>query len=347
MQDFFFLHHIIMRKLFILFFLLFYQSSQGQHFKFQIKRISPCDSIGRIDFSDYYLSDNPDSAYNSDTGTVILPKPGIYNVYFREYRDLHFPAIIIRDTGLTVFTFFEPKIILRSYGMHPRFVYEYCGELINGYAEDYYPNGNIRIRGNFLKGKAIDSLVEFYESGGIQKRKSYLPTEIFIEEFDSLSNLKKISHNSNKSYYLTDYKTVEYYPAGKVMRKETRINSILIFAEFYPSGRIKSQQKRKCLKEYYETGEIKTICKWRRKKDRSIDTYSFIITKIEFDRTGDIKEKQVYEQFGFVDHKSYYQPGKEIEKSDWIIKWIKVQAGKTVIIANNVESDDYFKSHPN
>ena len=333
-----------MRKLLIVLLLAFH-FCQGQQVRFQIKRISPCDSIGKIDSSWYYLSDYLDSTYHSESGTVILPKIGAYNVHFWTYRDLLFPQITIHDTGLMVYSFYEPKIVLRSYGMHPRFVYENCGKLINGYDEDYYSNGNLRIRGNFQEGKPKDSLVTFYSNGVTQKRLTYLPKEVFIEEYDSLSNLTKVSHNSNKSYYLTDYRTTEYYPGGQIRLKESNIDRLVKIEEYYPNGQVKIVQTKKERTEYHVNGQKKIVYTWKRKKQKVIPgeyNFDFTITKKIFDETGLLLEVQVYDYWGLYQP----QPRLEFSKSDWINKWVKWDNGKEIIVASDVDTEEYFKSNP-
>lgn len=318
---------------------------QGQQIRFQIKRINPCDSIGKIDSSWYYLSDNLDSTYHSESGTVILPKTGVYNVHFWTYRDLPFPQIIIQDTGLMIYTFYEPKIVLRSYGMHPRFVYENCGKLINGYDEDYYSNGNIKIRGNFQEGKPIDSLVTFYTNGVAERRLTYLPKEVLIEEYDSLANLTKISHNSNKSYYLTDYTATEYYPDGQIRLKESNIDRLVKIQEYYPNRQIKIVQTKKGRTEYHQNGQEAIIYSWKRKKQKVIPgeyNFDYTITKKLFDETGIPLEVQVYDYWGLYQP----QPRLEFSKSDWINKWVKLKNRKEIILASDVDTEEYFKNNP-
>lgn len=331
-------------KLFIaLLFLTTLKTVSGQGIKFQIKRINPCDIIGKIDSSDYYLSDNLDSTYYAKSGTVKLPKSGIYNIHFWTYRDINFPKINIKDTGLLVYTFNEPKIILRSYGMHPRFVYENCGKLINGYDEDYYSNGNIRIRGNFHEGKPKDSIVTFFSNGITEKRLTYLPKEIFIEEFDSTAKLIKVSHNSNKSYYLTDYNTTEYYTNGKIKRNESSINKLSIIKEYYPDGQLKINQTKKYRNEYFESGNKETTFKWKRKKVKEIKgeyRFEFKIHQTKYNLDGERIEEIVYENWRLLQP----QPRLEISNSDWIYKWTKYENNRETIIANEVATKDYFKS---
>ena len=336
-----------MSKLLVFLLLLISHFCSGQQVKFQIKRINPCDRVGKIDSSDYYyLSDNLDSNYYAESGTVILPGPGVYNVHFWTYRDLPFPKITIQDTGLLIYTFDEPKIILRSYGMHPRFVYENCGTLINGYAEDYYSNGNIRIRGNFQEGKPKDSVVKFFSNGIIEKRWTFLLKEVLIEDFDSSANLIKVSHNSTKSYYLTDYNTTEYYTNGKLKRTESNIQRLVIIEEFYPNGELKTVQTKKYRNEYFENGNKQITFRWKRKKVKEVKNeyrFEFKIRKTEYNLNGDKVEEIVYEEWRLLQP----QPILEISNSDWIYKWTKYENGKEIIVANEIATEDFFKINKN
>jgi len=323
-------------------FLITLKAVYGQEFKFQIARTNPCDRIGKIDSSDYYLSDNLDSSYYAESGTVKLPKPGVYIVHSLTYPDINFPKINIQDTGLLVYTFHEPKIIRRASGMHPRFVYENCGKLINGYGEDYYPNGNIRIRGNFQEGKPKDSIVTFFSNGITEKRLTFLPKEIFIEEFDSSSNLIKVSHNSNKSYYLTDYNTTEYYTNGTIKRNESNIKRLVIIKEFYPNGKLKTIQTKKYRNEYFENGNKEITFTWTRKKVKEIKgeyRFEFKIHKRKYNLKGGKVEEIIYEDWRLLQP----QPRLEISNSDWIYKWIRYEDNKEILIANEVATKDYFK----
>jgi hypothetical protein len=333
-----------MNKCFIVLLILSFHFSQGQQVKFQIKRTNPCDTVGKIDSTYYYLSDSKDSLYHSELGTVALPDTGTYNVHFLTYRDLPISPINIPDTGLTVFTWYEPKIVLRAYGMHPRSVYESCGILINGYDEDYYDNGKIRIRGNFRDGKPEDSLVTFYANGVTKRRLRYLPKETIIEEYDSLSNLTSVSYNSNKSYYLTDYKTTEYYLNGRVRRQELSIDKLVLIEEYYPDGQKKVIQTDKRRTEYHQNGSLNIIYTWKRKKQKVIPgeyNFDFVVTKKTFNEAGALLEMQVYDYWGLYQP----QPRLEFSQSDWINKWSKWKDGKEIIVAENVKTKEYFDKH--
>lgn len=335
-----------MSKLLVIFLLLTFHFCRGQQVRFQIKRINQCDKVGKIDSSYYFLTDDKDSIYNNESGTVLLPKPGKYSIHYWSKPDTYFPSIIIKDEGPYVYIHSEPKIVMRSYGMHGRLVYEICEKAIEGFQEDYYANGNVRIRGTFVNGKPKDSLVTFYFNGVTNKRVTYFPKEIFIEEFDSSSNLVKVSHNSNKSYYLTDYKTTEYYPTGQVRLKESNRNKLVTIEEFYPNGKIRIIQTKKSRKEYYENGNNKTDYTWKRKKEKVVKRkhcFNYTVTKKMFDESGILLEVQIYEHWGLYQP----QPRLELSRSDWINKWVKWENGKEIIIANNEDTEKYFNNRTN
>lgn len=330
-----------MKKLIGLVFLLTFHLCRGQVVRFQMKRVTLCDKVGKIDSSYYLLTDDNGSIYNNESGTVLLPKTGKYTIHHWSEPETEFPAIYINQEGLFIYTLNEPKIVMRSYGMHPRYVYEMCGKAIDGFQEDFYSNGNLRIRGNFVKGKPKDSLVTFYTNGVTKRRLTYLPKEIFIEEYDSLSNLEKVSHNSNKSYYMTDYKTTEYYPDGKIRLKESSIDRLVKTVEYYNSGQVKIVQTKKGRTEYHENGNRNIVYTWKRKKQKVIPgehNFDYTITKRIFDKTGLLLEIQVYDYWGLYDR----QPRLEFSKSDWINKWVKWDNGKEMIVAINVDTKKYF-----
>lgn len=334
-----------MGKLFALSLLFTISFCNGQVVRFQMIRVTPCDTIGKVDSSFYYLVDDKDSIYENWSGIVIVPKIGKYEIRSRWEPDTDFPAIDINKEGLFIYTFYEPKIVMRSYGMHPTYVYEICGKAIDGFQEDFFLNGSPRIRGNFVKGKPKDSLVTFYPNGAAKKRVTYLAKEIFIEEYDSLSNLVKVSHNSNKSYYLTDYKTTEYYPNGMIRLKESSVDRVVQFHEYYPNGQVKTVQARKWRREYHENGIRSIFYTWKRKKQMVIRgkyNFDYTIRKKIFDAAGSLSEVQIYEHWGVYD----LQPGLEFRLSDWIIKWIKWENGKKIVFVQDEDSDKYFKRDP-
>lgn len=332
-----------MRNALTIMILLGVQVSNGQTISFQLKRANACNKSGTIDSSWYSLIDENDSTYNSQDGTVLLPKAGKYRIVMWTEPDTRLQPIEITNQGSYVYTYNEPKIVVRSFGMHPVTVYETCGKPIEGYQEDFYPNGHLKVRGNFQNGKPKDSLVTFYYNGVTERRLTYLPKEILIEEYDSLHNLTRVSHNSNKSYYLTDYKTVEYYGNGKIKLKESSFNRSVTIEEYYPGGQLKIIQTKKYRTEHFENGKISVEYKWKRKKVKEAaqeHRYEFTIHKTTYDLYGNKLEYAVYENWQMIQP----QPYLEIKRSDWIDVWTKYENGKDSMIAESISTEDFFKS---
>ena len=172
----------------------------GQVVRFQLYTTAPCSIIEHLDtaYSLYKITNTGITDYFAKKGIVNLTDTGKYGINLEDgpYIDT---LIEISDTGLFVFKYKEPKIGLYNGGIDAPPLYKSCGRLINGYDDDFFPNGNIRIRGTFVNGRIKDSICTFYFNGRIKKRIIHLPKESVIEEYDSLNNLIKISHNSARS----------------------------------------------------------------------------------------------------------------------------------------------------
>lgn len=203
-----------MSRILVVYLLLVSFLCHAQKIKFQIKAITPCHPNGKIDSSDYYLTGANKSIYRNKSGIILLPRPGKYKLHHWDEPATDFPTINIATEGPFVYTIKETRIARRTYSMHGHYKYFICGELINGYEEDFYPNGHPRIRGTFIEGNPKDSVVIFYPSGITQKRTTYLPLENLVEEYDSLANLKMVGYFSNRSFYPADYRKTEYFPHG-------------------------------------------------------------------------------------------------------------------------------------
>lgn len=332
--------------------------TEAQTVRFQLQRERPCDNTSTIDSFDFYLTDHlSDSIYSppykKETGVLTLPGIGKYRLFTYDIDPKSDAEIEILDTGLFIYKIIEPKIVYRTYNvLHPPSYYKICGRLAEGYAEDFYPNGNLRIRGNFLKGEPKDSIVWFYQNAAVQRRVLYSRNKVIVQSYDSSNHLIKVRKgNRIHNPYMTPgkdihYEITEYFTTGKIKRIESKTGYNIIFKEYYSNGKLKVQQAKNSFKEYYENGGRKIVCTWKLKKDASIDSYSYIIHKTLFDKNGNIAEKQIYEQFKNFDHPVEYQPETEILASDWIIKWIKLEKGKTISIAEDMNPEDYLKSHP-
>lgn len=328
------MHFSFTKCLFFVLGLLVFQTCLGQKIKFQLSRVNSCNPAGTIDSSFYFLSDS-DSNYYSEDGIVYLPGPGRYKIFMFSEPATEFPIVEINAQKFYTYVYNEPKIVARSYGIHPQTVYEKCGEPIDGYQTDYYPDGNIKIRGTFINGKPKDSLVTFYPNGAVKKRLIFSEKEIFSEEYDSLFNLLKVMHNRNKSYFLIDYDMIEYHTNGKVKLIQSETDGFVLMKEFFYNGQLKTEQAKNYRFEYFENGKLSTWYKWKRKRTKEAGgghSFEFKVFKKSFDFMGNKLEEISFENWRVKD----FQPELDIKRSDWINKWVKYEKEKPVVIARSI-----------
>ena len=344
--------------LLVLLFSFGYTFSKGQTVKFQLQRIRPCDNSQKVDSFDYYLINKKSDSiysppYKGATGIIDLPKIGKYYLNTFTIEPSANTEIEISDTGLFIYKIIEPKIILRTYNvLHPPQLYEICGRLADGYSEDFYSNGQLRIRGNFIKGKPKDSVINFYSNGSLQTKMFFWKKRVLFQEYDSLNHLLKIKDSKRviDPYFTpwkdTRYEITEYFTTGKIKRSEIKDSGyITLFKEYYPSGSLKSELTKKEFNEFYKNGKRRIVCTWEREKNR--DWSTFTITKVEFNKSGNIIEKQIFTTWGSYDPEFEHQPETEILRSDSIVEWTKFQKGKIVTLAKNISTKDYIQLHPN
>lgn len=329
---------------------IIFQNGYSQGVSFQLYRIK-CDNIERLDSGNYYLKNLAtgfETNFQNVNGIVNLPDTGRYQIYIYYEPDTDLEPIHIKETGLFQYKYYEPKILVRQYGMygHGPAVYEECGVPINGFKEDFYPNGKTRIRGNFENGRPTDSLVTFYKNGVTERRLTFLSKEVVIEEYDSLNNRISVSRNSNKSYFLTDYITTDFYPNGELKKVESKNNKLLLIKAFYPNGAIEINQTKNNRTEYYGSGRIRTSYTWEKKRKRVIYDEcknDFIITMISYDTLGQISEKIVFKEWCPI----IPQPNLDITKSDWILNWVIYKQGKETLVTKDIYTKKYFNQSEN
>ncbi|HMC99763.1 MAG TPA: hypothetical protein VKH37_06415, partial [Ferruginibacter sp.] len=251
-------------------------------------------------------------------------------------------TIDIFDTGLFVYKLHEPGLVERRSGFHGNYFFMYCGHVVEGYAEDRYEHGNLRLRGNFVKGKPKDSLVSFYSNGVVKRRIHFLAKELLIEDFDSLSRLIKISHNSNKRWYLTDYHWKEFYPNGKIKLIESSVDRLVISKEYYANGNLKKEQTRNHRLEFYPDKKLMRSWYWKVTERNTIGKtikYDRQISMTKFDEHGKLLESFVCEEW----NSAFPQPDLILVRSYWIIKWTKWKNGRPVVIAEDISTEDFLK----
>ncbi len=224
-----------MRHLIILLFSVTSLSSSSQSIRFQLFIKSSCNEKNNLalnrniiltDKSSYFLtniSNIKDTQYwNNDSGIIYLPDTGKYEVHIYENQDADLPVMEIKDTGFYTYVYAKPKIIFRCLG-DPGCYYFTCDSLANGFQEDYYKNGGIRIKGNFLKGKIKDSVVTYYSNGVIETRRIHLTKETIINKFDSGSHLISNAKYFNNHGWSSDNQIKEYFSNGYIKSKSSQI----------------------------------------------------------------------------------------------------------------------------
>jgi antitoxin component YwqK of YwqJK toxin-antitoxin module len=328
---------------------LFYLSN-GQQVKFKLYRIDSCDSIPILSaYPYYYLKDSAGNEYpdhetlKSETPEIlILPRPGFYKIYIWLEPEADLSPILITDSGTFSYTYKEGKTVMRLSGMHFFRKYWTCDTLSQGYQEDFYPNGKIRIRGNFLNGSPKDSVVTFYPNGAKRKSLMFLRKDsvLQVQEFDSLSNILRISLYRKDHRHLSDYHTVQFFENSKIMHTESNVSHVLKSKDYYIDGTLKTNQTEFKRIDYFTSGKIKTFWHWKRKgtkKYASGKKYSYSIYKTDYSESGDLINSTVYEYWDIWEK----QPPLEINKCDWIVSLKNFSNGKLIFKIKDIDPSDF------
>ena len=286
-----------MRYFLTIFIILISNLSYAQRVEFRFYVKNPCNGEVRLD--SLYILDNSDGKHLSiDKPIVILPDTGTYFLYRTSYSpDCEFESlkITIHEFGNFNYYHLANKIQVRTES--GPLLYEKCGELLNGFYSDSFPNGKLRLYGNFKEGYIRDSLVYFFPNGHAKSRIFSLRKITKVLMYDSLSNLISVSFNSNKSYLLTDYKKTEYFVNGKIKLIEAREKLILKKLEYFPDGSIKIKQTRNKRVEYSKKGMIDLIYHRRRAfkyKGQTDKQKVYSVIKKSYNENGDLIKIEQY-----------------------------------------------------
>src|ERR1700733_12894284 len=295
----------------------------GQGVRFQLYRTSPCSTIEKLD-SGYYLensADETDTSFFPKNGITYLPGKGRYKIFFEPfYGPLpDSPYVNIKDTGLTVYKYREPDVGRYQGGIDAPPVYRCCGELINGYFEDVYPNGKMRMRGNFKSGHPKDSLVKFFSNGITKYRQLIYRKTTHTELFDSLNNKLVVRDFQNGPIISYRWqKTTFFYTNGNVKRKESDRRSIQKVKEYYPNGQVKIEQTTKHRFEFYENGRPKIRYTWKKYFDHVVQPekgrHDFVVNQTSYDQDGEISQIMIFD----VNNVFGLPPELEINEYDWL-----------------------------
>jgi len=320
-------------------------ASSAQSVRFQFYRTKACTIIEKLDtvYSLYKIPGSVHTDYFPKKGTVYLPGPGTYKIVTR--GPLLDTVFNIRDTGLFIFRYREPDHGLYYTGaLDTPPLYSHCDTLLDGYQEYHYPGGNLEMRGTFKKGHEKDSIVTFYRNGQIKSRMLRFPKLITVTSFDSLGHKIRYYNGQNKSFMTyIEFDDTEFYTDGKVKKKQSSKNYIKTLEAYYPSGKPKIIHTKRFRTEYYETGLKKITYTWTFKRDHIVHSKDFTICKTEFDATGQVTRKTVYNEWGThpVD-----QPGLAVTYSSWIASLDRFENGKNVFSAKDMDTKEFMKKYP-
>lgn len=86
-----------------------------------------------------------------------------------------------------------PMIIESGYYELDLYTYMKCGEYIDGYQEEYYHNGNIRLKGTFKSGYLIDTLYQYRLDGTLMNKEyRYDQVSVYQETYYLNGKLKQL-----------------------------------------------------------------------------------------------------------------------------------------------------------
>lgn len=135
--------------------------------KFQFK--DPCNR--KIDSLYFIAYEVANTSYNSN-GDSLRIAPGFYKITYTariEGKSMEWSnSLIVANVANFDTTVVVPRILKTSTFKTTKtnsLLYYYCNELANGLITDIYPNGKIRITGNFIKGRPV-SKVKYFNING-------------------------------------------------------------------------------------------------------------------------------------------------------------------------------------
>ncbi|WP_295791327.1 hypothetical protein [Mucilaginibacter sp.] len=315
----------------------------GQNIKFQLRAIQSCNNVEDTILY-YHLIEvgathkfEPEELFSSVTK---LTHFGKYRIFFNPpMQDT--PIVNITDTGLTIYKYKEPNIIIGCCAGDASPVYTSCGKLADGFLEDFYPTGQVRQRGSFRKGQIHDTLVRYYKNGGINTRINAYTTKEQVEEFDTVGHKLRVTGYINPgSMYFYGCDTTLYYETGRAkLNKTITAEGFIYIDEYYPSGHLKALQGRNSRVDYFETGDKKAEYSWLADPEFRDD---FDITKIVYDAKGH-KTREIKYTF----HEEFWHPfSLDVSKASFIESDIHYKNGKQISIIKDIDMDkDKAKYH--
>lgn len=175
--------------------------------------------------------------FKSDTLFKVEYLDGLYEKYHSNIGHLSAKGIIKNNLSQGKWIFY------RDDGKSIRQIVDYKDDIPHGIREDYWPNGNIKVRINYVNGEQMGKAIHYYETGEVE--------EINFLRKGVLYGLMKSFYKSGKPKYVRKYwnnKIVDtsytYYEDGNLKNfSVTKLDTI--------SGSTFGKELR-----YYENGEI-------------------------------------------------------------------------------------------
>ncbi len=303
---------------------------------FQMQRVDYCTKETKIDSSLYYLVDVMGEKHRNLNGKVILPFAGEYEIYHPSQPDVEFPIVEIK-TEENIYTHYETKIkVLPGHSLNRLYVYKDCNGILNGLNEDFYENGNLRLRGSFKDGIPKDSITLFYPNGNIQKSIIFFPKHLYFKEYDSTGALQMINHISTKT---ADYYKTTYYPNGNINSNEKFKKGFQYLTEYYAGKKIKKEIGKNFRKEYTANGVLETEYKWRAKTSQSAHNKIFEVTRTTYTDTGN-----KLEEIKYITESVNRQPSLAIAYAKHYTYWKQYDnTGKETLLLKNISKEDIMK----
>lgn len=222
---------------------------QKDYYTFSIKFLSCC---GKSIYHDpiWQLQDSSRNIFSSKENTVNLPKSGTYYFISEIYDNQPIP-FIIREFNQ------EDTIKLKCFDIigenslrskkESILIYGHCSTPIDSIYKEYFPDGRLKIHGNFENGIIKDSIVEYYHSGTpksktIKDKKKYLNYSFYPD-----GRIQKFYryHLTRKKFY----QLFEYDDNGKLT---VDIDYSRKFSfRHYDTGTIKSSNPGRKFEQYF------------------------------------------------------------------------------------------------
>jgi antitoxin component YwqK of YwqJK toxin-antitoxin module len=277
--------------------------------------------------------------YDGLNGVVSLPDTGNYFVF--PHGSYSNPVPVRISAGLNTMHYKDSIIMTSCCGVDQPPIYVSCGAPINGYKEDHYPDGKIKIRGTFREGRIKDSLVQFYENGKTREKDIQLSKQYITFRFDSNGNKLSYWHSfaikPGKRY---DHILITYYPDGKIKFHDVLKNRIHSLEKYYPNGLLWYKQTKKERTEYTDQGKISIQYTWKYVKDDP-PAYKMNVGKKAYDTDGNVTEAltyEIWEQNG--------KTGFDIRtKPSWVTSYQKLQNGKSETIASEMDGSSFVTKY--